>query len=289
MVNTEIIAVNQAAFEANRVTNGQQALRLLLESDRVYTDIMTHKLYLEKDESFNLQLAVREWCDEIDPDWEFRLFVVDQHTTALTIYNDFFYDENIVIHKAKIEAMILECWSAVKNNIHRNVSLYCIDFALVPDLTRIFIIEVNAFQPPIAGSGLFVYANESDRKRLEKGPFSFRVRETPLNDFEQKTEQGHTRSLHPPLVKFIRKLQGRPAPPRQARQARQDQRKSSLWVTRMTETFKTFSGHQPLILCLTGSVLAWLAWLWPGELWQKTLFLAGNGVVLLLWTKRDAL
>merc|ERR1712039_143202 len=114
----------------------------------------------------NIRVAVREWCCELDSDWEFRLFVVEEKPTALTIYSDFFYDEGIVSKKTKIEAMILEIWEKVRDSIHRHTSSYCIDFAVTPDIKRIFIIEINNFLPPIAGSGLFCFRNDVDRELL---------------------------------------------------------------------------------------------------------------------------
>jgi hypothetical protein len=117
----------------------------------------------------------------VNPDWEFRLFVADHQATALTIYNDFFYDVNIVNEKDRIQDMILSCWESVRANIRPQTASYCIDFAVLPDLSQIYIIEVNDFLPPIAGSGLFDYKQETDRALLAQGPFSFRIREEPLS------------------------------------------------------------------------------------------------------------
>lgn len=166
---TEIVAedldiLNEACTRTLRVTNGNEALRLLLESDRAHADISAHQLYLEGEEKFNLKIAARKWCDEIDSNWEFRLFVVKGMPTALTIYNDFYFDERILKAKEQIEEVILNQWRKVKDKVHRKSKNYCIDFAVTPSLEKVFIIELNNFLAPVAGSGLFEYHNAKDRK-----------------------------------------------------------------------------------------------------------------------------
>jgi hypothetical protein len=45
-----------------------------------------------------------------------------------------------------------------------------------------WIVEINAFLPPLAGCGLYRYEDLTDRKLLLEGPFSFRVRDKPATD-----------------------------------------------------------------------------------------------------------
>ena len=45
-----------------------------------------------------------------------------------------------------------------------------------------WIVEINAFLPPLAGCGLYRYEDPTDRKLLLEGPFSFRVRDKPATD-----------------------------------------------------------------------------------------------------------
>jgi hypothetical protein len=203
MVNEEVAIVNKACSESLQVRTGAAALRLLLESERVYVDLMQHRLFLEEAECFSLAIAVRQWCDDLNPDWEFRLFVMNGATTALTIYNDLHFDAVMLYNKSRIEGMILATWTDVKDDIHKHVDDYCIDFAITPDLQKIFIIEVNAFIPPIAGSGLFDYHEEADHQLLMHGPFSFRLRQEPLQSHEQSVAGG-VRTLHPPLLALMR-------------------------------------------------------------------------------------
>merc|ERR1712232_422509 len=130
VVNEDVVILKEACAESLRVRDGAHALRLLVESDRAYMDLSSHILYLEEGESFNLHVAVREWCPNLDSDWEFRLFVMGNEATALTIYNDFFYDERILHHRTAIEQMILETWGKVRDRILEHTSSYCIDFAI---------------------------------------------------------------------------------------------------------------------------------------------------------------
>jgi hypothetical protein len=51
---------------------------------------------------------------------------------------------------------------------------YCIDFAVNPDLSQVWIVEINAFLPPLAGSGLFGMHVSADRDLITNGPFTFR-------------------------------------------------------------------------------------------------------------------
>lgn len=204
MVLEDLKIVSSACQDTLRARDGAAALRLLLESDRAHTDLMNHILYLEDGEKFNLCLAVREWDDRLDPDFEFRLFVVGGQPTALTQYNDFVFDKRMVKGKKAIERSIMGMWDRVKAKIHKKSKDYCIDFAVQPDdFSKALIIEVNNFQPPLAGSGMFEYADEGDRKLLQQGPFSFRIRESPLESHEIMTQAG-IRTLHEPILDLIR-------------------------------------------------------------------------------------
>ena len=59
-------------------------------------------------------------CAAVDPDWEFRLFVVGGRPTALTVYDQTYYSRSMVEGQAAIERMVLRTWEEVKENIHRH-------------------------------------------------------------------------------------------------------------------------------------------------------------------------
>lgn len=217
----EVTILNQVCADMLRCVNGEQALRLLIESDRAHTDLQCHELFLESGEEFNLKLIVREWCDKVDADWEFRGFVVNGVLTSVTQYNDFVFDPRMAEGKDTIRALITECWDAVKESIYQHSENYSIDFAVTPDLSSVLIVEVNDFLPPLAGSGLFDWHNEEDRKIVEGDThkegdvFEFRVREGHLGGLEQaiKGQELETvRTIHPPLREFMRQVREENAP-----------------------------------------------------------------------------
>jgi hypothetical protein len=192
-------------------------------------DISCGKLFQQPGEGteFTMSVAVRAWHDDLNPEWEFRLFIVETQPTAMSIYSEFTYDPRIVEHKARIEELIMECWAKASPRVglaHRDITLtteppgsfqfrdrihghsttYTIDFSVAPDLTNCYVIEVewlpvrkiprtrltihlllfflikvNNFSAPLAGSALFDYSNPQDRELLKKGPYSFRINEQP--------------------------------------------------------------------------------------------------------------
>jgi len=79
------------------------------------------------------------------------------------------------------------------------VDSYTIDFALFPNLDKIFVIEINEL-PPIAGTGLFKFDSPIDRKIIEEGPFELRINEIPL--------ENPLKDIQPSLRRYMRKLRG---------------------------------------------------------------------------------
>lgn len=110
------------------------------------------------------------------------------------------YDKRILIQKQKILEKILQVWDRVSftwpvnwernanqlRQAHKSLSLdnYSIDFCFSPDLEvrregktvqlllnfqKCWVVEVNAFLPPLAGCGLFNYDDPVDRKLMLDG------------------------------------------------------------------------------------------------------------------------
>lgn len=127
------------------------------------------------------------------PNWEFRGFVSQNVRTCLTAYNPWIYESKLVEKKEKILNIITTLWDVVEPKVRSDN--YSIDFAVSPLLNGdVWVVEINNFLPPLAGSGLFHYHDESDRTVLAKGPFEFRVRETPVKreDFVWTTVEENT-------------------------------------------------------------------------------------------------
>ena len=175
-----------ASFKALKVSNGWEALKLLLRSDRVYVDILQHELFNKK-ENFKLNVHVAPFIDDLDPCWEFRGFVSNGKKTGLTAYSPWVYDPLLLENKAKIEKLILSVWNEAEPLV--SSKNYSIDFAVSPKLNSCKIVEINNFLPPLAGAGLFNYSNEEDRKLVHEGPYSFRVKVKPITDQDFVTKQ----------------------------------------------------------------------------------------------------
>jgi hypothetical protein len=164
------------------------------------------------EDEFNLSVVVRDWCNELDPSWEFRAFVVNSKLNACTVYSSFTYVPAIAEHAAEIERMIVEFWESCKDRIREEG--YTIDFFVAPDLSTVKIIEINPL-PPIAGTSLFDWHNEEDRKIILEGPFTFRVQMEALQERTQVTtseKDGHqvtvVRSLPPTLDHMLKVYRG---------------------------------------------------------------------------------
>lgn len=197
-VNDDVIAYWRAISRGQRVLDGEEALNLFLRSNRVYEDIVRGKL--SQQQAYKANMVLRKWAD-IDPDLEFRTFVVKGEVTGITQYHMRLYNPKFHEHTESIKKQILEKIAELNPKIHAPNSTYTIDFVFSPDFSQCSMIEIND-PPPTAGTSLFIWDNEEDRRILSLGPVTLRV-----------VEQGqpwveHT-DMHPPLKKEIDRLRGR--------------------------------------------------------------------------------
>jgi hypothetical protein len=178
--------IKEAAWLAMRVESGADALQLLLRSDRIYVDILQADLFAKPscktgEKAISLVCHVHAFFKGFHPDWEFRGFVSDNVRTGLTVYNPWVYDKKLIENKLQVLSLINNLWDEVQDKVRS--SNYSIDFAVSPALDGgVWIVEINNFLPPLAGSGLFVYQDEADRAKLKKGPFEFRIKESPVKE-----------------------------------------------------------------------------------------------------------
>ncbi len=190
----DVAAIRYANWQSTCCRTSEEALLLLVRSDRIYMDVQHHELYCEgdKSQSFHLQLHVSAFFEEFDPAYEFRGFVSNGIRTGLTIYNPWVYDEKLIEREQSILSTMLTLWDTVSPKIRSEN--YSLDFALSKDLTKCWIIELNNFLPPLAGSGLFKYHEDIDKDIIANGPFEFRIRKTPVveSDFHYERIDKHT-------------------------------------------------------------------------------------------------
>jgi len=158
-----------------KVTNGEEALNLLVLSDRVLQDLEKALQYGEK--FFSAKVVLREWIDEVPnrPEMEFRGFVHKNQLNALTQYFSFVRFPWLVANKERTVARIVSFFESIKHLITHES--YVIDFFVLD--TEVLIIELNPFHNG-AGAGLFSW--KTDRTLFMEGPFEFRVTESPPSE-----------------------------------------------------------------------------------------------------------
>eukprot|EP00026_Physarum_polycephalum_P007911 Phypoly_transcript_07982.p1 GENE.Phypoly_transcript_07982~~Phypoly_transcript_07982.p1 ORF type:complete len:366 (-),score=53.61 Phypoly_transcript_07982:285-1382(-) len=187
LLDSELEALNRAQLEDDdvttaafvratnkymKVTTGEEALNLLVLSDRVSEDLDKALEYGEK--LFTGKVVLREWIDEVPehPEMEFRGFVHKNQLNALTQYFSFVRFPHLVANRDKILARIIAFFESVKHLITHES--YVIDFFVLEQ--KVIIIELNPFHNG-AGAGLFSW--KADRKLFMEGPFEFRITDSP--------------------------------------------------------------------------------------------------------------
>ena len=160
--NTKLIAISRVNWM--RVSNGKEAMSLLLTSERVFTDLHDWILYGEPE-----QIVLREFDENLTMDYEFRAFINNNKINALSQYDHYSIFPYVEEKKEKIQEKIFEKW----NEVHPFVGQksYVMDFIYHPDTNSVSIIEISPFLQ-CTGAALFSW-NET-RDILENGPFEFR-------------------------------------------------------------------------------------------------------------------
>eukprot|EP00005_Dracoamoeba_jomungandri_P002517 CAMPEP_0174255558 /NCGR_PEP_ID=MMETSP0439-20130205/4877_1 /TAXON_ID=0 /ORGANISM="Stereomyxa ramosa, Strain Chinc5" /LENGTH=383 /DNA_ID=CAMNT_0015337785 /DNA_START=1 /DNA_END=1152 /DNA_ORIENTATION=- len=218
----DAIAYWRAISKAQQVFSGSEAIELLVRSNRVQEDLTLGML----EHSSSIPLIIRKW-EDISPEYEFRVFVVNQEITAITQYHHLCFVKEIVDNSEYVLSLILDAFSQIKDIPICEDQTYTVDFVLLtPEQCAkqkrkcgkhkckkggqdVFhcaqLVEIND-PPPTAGTSLFDWDNEKDRDILQNGPLTFRVNErcSPWED------QVH---LHPPLKAHIDFLRGRASVP----------------------------------------------------------------------------
>lgn len=182
-LTSDILAIKRAAWLGMRARSGDEALELLLRSDRVYLDLLQAELFSgAKRIPFAMTVEVTSFFEGFDPNWEFRAFLSKGRKTAITAYNPWVFDPRIVTHREAVLGTIVALWDRVIPLVPSQS--FSADFAVDPeDPSRGWLIEVNNFLPPLAGAGLFDMGSERDRLQISDGAsLEFRVRERPIQE-----------------------------------------------------------------------------------------------------------
>lgn len=180
-MNRKLHALYRASTYALKVSNGKDAVKLLVESDRIQGDLLE---YVEGKIKY-LNVVVREFRT-FDPDLEFRGFIYQGNLTALTQYNEFVYFPSLKEKKQVLQTLILELFHQLAQKIP--LKNYVLDFLLCVDKEenygmsenrydnlKLWIVELNPLAE-FAGTGLFSWTKDK-ATLLGYSPFEFRVLE----------------------------------------------------------------------------------------------------------------
>jgi len=140
---------------------------------------------------FDVQIVVRRWVD-LEQEFEFRCFVVDDKINCITQYYPLCFVPKMVQIKDKLKDHLFNYFESIKEQI--KISNYTIDFAVLSDLSKTWIIELN-HPPPTAGTCLYNWENQLDRKIMAEGPYELRIQEKPVQQPLDK--------IHPPLKELL--------------------------------------------------------------------------------------
>jgi gamma-glutamylcyclotransferase (GGCT)/AIG2-like uncharacterized protein YtfP len=165
-----------------RVNNGQDALSLLLSSERTYAEMIDWLKYGEPE-----QLCFRVWENELTMDNEFRLFIHAGELVAISQYDHYSYYPHLQNIKDKLEAGLRELWLRVHPHVCEPNSSYIIDIAFLPSSDKFVVVELNPFSP-CTGAALFSWSADKD---VLEGRSSFQFR---LKSFDH---------LHPQLHEIV--------------------------------------------------------------------------------------
>ncbi|KAL0489377.1 cell division cycle protein 123 [Acrasis kona] len=186
-----------AFHKALRVQNGRQAVEIITSSKRSYHDLFVRVLSTDKDEIFNMKLAVRDWV-KISPGIEFRGFCTNGKLNAVSSYFTAAYNEDIKKNRSLLLQQILTLFEKIAPLL-AHIPEYVIDFALTCDGVMA-VVELNHFAKT-TGAGLFDWGKDENVLRGKKA-FEFRIIENfvqdsssklyrPLRDVLQKAYENH--------------------------------------------------------------------------------------------------
>lgn len=198
----EIIAYTRTASYTLRVTSGAEAIRLLVRSQRVFTDI-SFALLMGGDK-FDLQIIFREWCPDILPEWEFRAFVWNRKLTCCTQYYSHCFVPEMAQNKEKVSKTITDfIEKEVIPKLPAELTNLTVDLALSPDLTRVWVVEIGN-PPPVAGTALYNWDIQADQDIMTgknpELPFELRILD--------KLPEGYWESQHSSVLEVMRQERG---------------------------------------------------------------------------------
>eukprot|EP00467_Chlorarachnion_reptans_P020011 CAMPEP_0114506012 /NCGR_PEP_ID=MMETSP0109-20121206/11182_1 /TAXON_ID=29199 /ORGANISM="Chlorarachnion reptans, Strain CCCM449" /LENGTH=343 /DNA_ID=CAMNT_0001684535 /DNA_START=112 /DNA_END=1143 /DNA_ORIENTATION=+ len=184
--NNRLRAMYRASTFCLCVDNGVEAVRLLVESNRIREDLSDFiKNSSKRNNENRFNLIVRKFA-RFDPEMEFRAFVHKKKLTAITQYNDLCYFPSVHRNFKKISARLMDEY---KQKLWEKLPLEsCVlDLVLCPkdadnesktdgrkvynkyvfdlECLELKVIEINPLAE-FAGSGMFAWENPKDKRTL---------------------------------------------------------------------------------------------------------------------------
>lgn len=161
-LNERAILLQEKTRLASKVTNGEEALTILLDSDRVAEDL---KFAVEnKEEAEEVFIVVRDFSEEVTPRTEIRGFAWDGRFTCAGQYYFPFYFAGLYEERAAIEDDLRRFFDQIKEKIP--VNCFVMDLVWFGPGKDPLLVEVNPFDGEAYGTfpastGLFNW--EKDR------------------------------------------------------------------------------------------------------------------------------
>jgi len=162
-VNMKLRAASSVQYLC--VRSGEEAMALLLTSERVFTDLRDWLEYGEPE-----QICFREWDPEMQLEYEFRAYISNGKITAISQYDHYAVYPRLTSLVDKVKARILQKFK----ELHAAVGLasYVSDFLYHPTTDTVTLIEISPFRE-CTGSACFSWRVDGDQ--LRNGPFEFRL------------------------------------------------------------------------------------------------------------------
>jgi hypothetical protein len=180
--NRRLIALDEASIRLLAVHDGFHAIQLLLASERIQDDLIS---------SLSLNLIIRQFIiDRRHLKSEFRAFIYKRQFTALTQYNEYIVDKNLLENKDLILKSIKDFFHN-ENLLEKIPYENCVlDLILIENQTnnyQIYICEINPLAE-FAGTGLFSWLNDRNIL-LGHQEFQFRVRDNENKEISEANNQ----------------------------------------------------------------------------------------------------
>lgn len=197
--NKEYTMLVQTMIHAMRVENARQAMNCLLESERVFCDLLLYSSFPDLEQP---TIIVRLFNNKLQYSNEFRCFVYKNELTAITQYDNLAYFPHLVINRELYSQAIRNFFYTKVRDCFRDTNFpesYIIDFAIIDsnmnnnDMTeknlndiQVVVIELNAFN---ARTGASLFDWRSDKDILEGKSnllFEFRINTSiPIENYEE--------------------------------------------------------------------------------------------------------